>query len=657
MSSFFARAHGPIALMLLTLVACGEAPAGEAPPSGAGRALRGPGTSVLLVTFDTTRADRVGAYGDTDAETPALDGLAERGLLFERAWAAAPITLPSHATLLSGLYPHEHGARDNGLYRVLDEVVLLPEVLAARGWRTGAFLGSIVLAPRYGLDQGFEAYDVPVPGRDTGEGEEGVERPAGAVVDAALAWIDTLGADERFLLWVHLFDPHGRYEPPEPWASRHADPYDGEIAYADSQLGRLLEALAERGRDERLAVIATADHGESLGEHGEPTHGIFLYDATMRVPLIVVPPGGLREPLAQAGRRVPAPVSLIDVPATVLELLDLPADSLPAARTPSLLRSADVPDPGRSLYLESLLPFHQHRWQPLRGLVWQGWKLIDTEPPELYALGEDAGEQDDRAQAEAGRVHAARAEMASLLGRHRAVPLASSAPAEIEREQLEALGYMGGDVAGDPFDASLPLPRERAELIVRKVEAADRLREGLEALAAGAPHAQALLAEARTQLEALLAIDAADPQATQNLGALEIALGNHAAAIVPLELHALAVPRSARTRTSLAFCYEATGHPDWAVAEMQKAVTIDPTWPLPYRWLADHHVRAGEQGRALWWMQELQRNRRGRSDAARVQDEGIDRLAEALGDQGIGPVPPSGFPATDLVPEGRRRGN
>jgi arylsulfatase A-like enzyme len=468
--------------LALALAACGEQPTGSASDAvGAGRNARGPGPSLLLVTFDTTRADRIGAYGDADAETPALDALAARGLLYERAYAAAPITLPSHATLLSGLYPHEHGARDNGLYRVPDEVLLLPEALAAGGWRTGAFLGSVVLSPRYGLDQGFEVYDVPVPGRDAGDGEEGVERAAGAVVDAALAWLDTVPADQRFLLWVHLFDPHARYEPPEPYAARHADPYDGEIAYADSQLGRLLAVLAERGRDADLAVIATADHGESLGEHGEPTHGIFLYDATMRVPLIVVPPGALREPPSGAARRVTATVSLADVPATVLDLLGLPAAALPAARTPSLLRSADAtesggagtgapesgahagdpdaPGGGRAVYLESLLPFHQHRWRPLRGLAWDGSKLIDSEPPELYVTADDPGERDDRAAAQPARVAAARASMAALLARQRAADVAATAPAEYESEQHEAIGNVGAAEEGDTLYATMKLPR------------------------------------------------------------------------------------------------------------------------------------------------------------------------------------------------------
>jgi len=668
------------ALALLS-AGCGDAPDDPAAlREGPGREAFGPGPSLLLVTIDTLRADHVGAYGDADAETPALDGLARRGLLFERAWTAVPITLPSHATLLSGLYPHEHGARDNGLYCVPDAVRLLPEALSERGWRTGAFVGSVVLAARYGLDQGFDAYDVPQPGAG-GDAEGGVERRAGAVVDAALAWLDTLPADERFLLWVHLYDPHARYEPPEPWASRHAESYDGEIAYADSQLLRLLAALAERGRDDRLAVIATADHGESLGEHGEPTHGVFIHDATMRVPLIVVAPGGLvAEPAG--GRRSAAPVSLADVPATALDLLGLPRDILPAARTPSLLASAadataatdarpdappggsgaagggdpDVPGPGRALYLESLLPLHQHRWQPLRGVVWDGWKLIDTSPPELYALDDDPRETVERTEAEPARLAAAREHLAALLARHRTVALEAQAPTEAERGQLEALGYVGSAVEGDPFDAALPLPRERAGQIEVKVAAARVLREGLEAFGAGAPGAQAMLDDARARLAALLAIDPSDPTATQLLGMLEMALGRHAEAIPPLEANAIAVPRSARTRFSLAQCYAATGRADWAVAEMQKAVTLDPTWPTPYRWLAEHHVRAGEPGRALWWLEELSRRRHTGAGTARARDEGLERLADSLRAQRVTSQPPDSFPATDFLPEGRRGG-
>jgi hypothetical protein len=245
---------------------CGETATG--PTAGPGPATR-PG-SVLLITLDTTRADRLGAYGAGSAQTPSIDGLASRGLLFERAWSPAPLTLPSHASILTGLYPVEHGARDNTLYRVGDEIQLLSEALAARGWRTGAFVGSVVLARKYGLGQGFEIYrGVPGGAVEAGPAAVGArgDRPAEAVVDDALEWIGGLPRDAAWFAWVHLFDAHEPHQAPEPFASR---PEDAEIAYATARSG----ACSTTGRvrpDERLLIAPPTT--ASLGQH-EPPHSL-----------------------------------------------------------------------------------------------------------------------------------------------------------------------------------------------------------------------------------------------------------------------------------------------------------------------------------------------------------------------------------------------
>jgi len=283
-------------LLLACLAGCTQQGAG--PPS------------ILLVTLDTTRADRIGAYGRAGARTPTLDRLARQGILFERAIAPTPITLPSHASILTGVYPTAHGVRDNAVFALAPEARLVSEVLAERGWRTAAFVGSFVLHPRFGLDQGFEVYHAPQPTREPMR-DRYVERPANEVVDDALAWLSGLAAGERFFVWLHFFDPHIPYEPPPAWREPSVHPYEGEIAFCDAQLGRLLEALEEAGRARNLLVAVTADHGESLGEHGEETHGVFIYQATLHVPLILS-----GEPVARArGQRVGHAVSTVDVPA------------------------------------------------------------------------------------------------------------------------------------------------------------------------------------------------------------------------------------------------------------------------------------------------------------------------------------------------------
>ncbi|HMB55487.1 MAG TPA: sulfatase, partial [Thermoanaerobaculia bacterium] len=239
--------------------------------------------SVLLITLDTTRADRLGAYGSSSARTPTLDNLAAAGTLFENAYAVAPLTLPAHASMLTGAYPPEHGVRNNGIHALAEEWTTLPEILAADGVRTAAVVAATVLDRRYGLAQGFEHYDDELRAERTSAAA--VDRPAGAVTDAARRWLDGVGSDERFFLWVHYFDPHAPYAPPEGYRDL-GEPYDGEIAYMDAEIGRLLEHRRLAG-DERLTVIVVGDHGESLGEHGELTHGMLVYDSTLRIPWIV----------------------------------------------------------------------------------------------------------------------------------------------------------------------------------------------------------------------------------------------------------------------------------------------------------------------------------------------------------------------------------
>ncbi|NNE07207.1 MAG: sulfatase, partial [Gemmatimonadetes bacterium] len=348
----------PAALLLPGLffaLACAPAPAGN-------------GRSVLLITLDTTRADRIGVYGGESASTPSIDALARRGVLFERAYASIPVTLPSHTTILTGLYPHEHGVRDNGVYRVPDELTTLAEVLRDRDYRTGAFVSAHVLHSQYRIDQGFTVFDdemveplrvqSPVPRgaklpehtkRWIDTWSRPYQRRAETTVERALEWLGADdGTDAPFFCWVHLFDPHLSYEPPAPYDTLFGDPYDGpvdgtgesfhdlakelqgriprkhldrmislydgEISYADEWIGRLLAAVPDS-----TLVVFTADHGEALGEHGQFfEHQMTIYEETMRVPLVVAGPG-----VPGAGVRRTEPAGSVDVFPTVLGLLGL----------------------------------------------------------------------------------------------------------------------------------------------------------------------------------------------------------------------------------------------------------------------------------------------------------------------------------------------
>jgi len=442
----------------------------------------GPPANALLVTFDTTRADRIGCYGYDGAETPTLDALAAAGTLFERAWAPTPITLPSHATILTGLPPAAHGARNNGTYRLPPAATTIAEILDAEGFATGAFVSAFVLERRFGLAQGFERYgDDLTAGHVPASDLEIRSRPAERTVDEAIAWLDGVG-ERRFFLWLHLFDPHQPYRLEGDLAARFADrPYDGEIARADRELGRLLAALEARGLRDATAVVATADHGESLGEHGEDTHGLFLYDSTLRVPLIVSHPGSV-----PAGRRSTAAAGLVDLAPTLLDLLGLPPSPAMAGR--SLLADPAAPP---ALLIETVLPAESYGWSPLSGLVAGDAKYIEAPEPELYDLRRDPAEATNlwRDADEASR-RMARAHRAALA---RLEPLAASSR-ELGSEEELALRSLGYVFGGARNGAPAPDPK-------RMVGFLEKLKQTAGLVAGGR------FAEARAPAEELVGAD------------------------------------------------------------------------------------------------------------------------------------------------------
>jgi arylsulfatase A-like enzyme/Flp pilus assembly protein TadD len=413
--------------------------------------------NVVVITLDTTRWDRLGAYGDRAAETPNLDRLAAEGVLFEQAITSVPLTLPAHSTLFTSLLPPRHGVRDNGGYVLDPKHTTLATVLKQGGWNTGAFLGAFVLDSKFGLDQGFDTYhdkfDVSKY-KSVSLGD--VARIGGDVVDNALPWLDA-HADRRFFAWLHFYDAHTPYDPPEPFRSRfRQQPYAGEIAYVDSQVGRVLQWLDTRGLAERTIVIAIGDHGESLNEHREGTHGLFIYDATTRIPFIV------RAPFDRMrGRRVASTVRSEDVMPTVLDLIGQRGPGGMQGRSLVPLLTGDAVDLELDAYTESLYAFNHYGWSELKALRSGRFKYIATTRPELYDLERDPGELTN--------IYAERRQLADRM----AVELERLAveeerpetgPSTVDpetRERLAALGYIGsfnnaprkpGELLADPKD-------------------------------------------------------------------------------------------------------------------------------------------------------------------------------------------------------------
>lgn len=384
----------------------------------------------------------MGAYGYAAAETPAFDGLAARGLRFERAYSPYPLTIPSHSSIHTGLYPPEHGVRDNGDHVLEAGYETLAERLKVAGYATGAAVSAFVTSRQWGFDQGFDYYSDNVPRvsdfwHASRRGEE--------VVDDALAWYAAQDPDQPVFLWVHLYDAHLPLEPPEPFATRHAErPYDGEIAYVDAQLARLVAAFPE----EDTLFVVTADHGESNGEHGERDHGLYVYDATQRVPLVIAGPGVDARVRSEA-------VSLVDIVPTVLAALALPAD-------PALSGVALPSEAPRSIYMESWQLANRFGIAPHLGVVVGEHKLIGTPRAELYAPVSDPGEVQDLASVEAET--AARLRDALEAFGFEPPSVARDALAPETAEELAALGYVAGTRPDTPV-GELPDPKDRRDLL------------------------------------------------------------------------------------------------------------------------------------------------------------------------------------------------
>ena len=402
---------------------------------------RDPGLSVLLISIDTLRADALGAYGSTRARTPWIDRLAREGVRFDAAYAHNVVTLPSHVNMLTGRYPFEHGVRDNNGFRVPKGTKTLASLLKPSGFRSAGFVSAFVLDERFGLANGFDRWDSRVAGGEWSRGFMVPERPGPATVAEATRWL--AGGSPPSFAFVHLYEPHAPYDPPPPFAGSFASHhYDGEVAAADAALEPLLRPIVEQGRSGRTLVLLTSDHGESLGEHAELTHGVFAYEATLRVPLIVYAPALFRP------RVVAEPVRHVDLLPSVLDVLGAPLPEGLAGRSllPLLAgrKTGEIP-PG---YFEAISASINRRWAPLYGLRDGALKYIDLPLPELYDLSADPGETRNLASSRPQDLERLSARLKRLRARDRGVKPALESAETLER--LRALGYVASAQAAPP---------------------------------------------------------------------------------------------------------------------------------------------------------------------------------------------------------------
>jgi arylsulfatase A-like enzyme/Flp pilus assembly protein TadD len=533
---------------------------------GRGRSREAAGASVLLVTIDTLRADHVGAYGAKTGATPHLDALAARGTVFEEALASVPLTLPSHASLLSGREPPHHGVHLNGRSIFPADAPTLATLLKGRGYATAAFVAAYVLDRRFGLARGFDLYDDQVERRGAGGSVLESERPCLAVAAAAEQWIG--GQKEPFFAWVHFYEPHAPYDPPSPYREQQGGrPYDGEIAAADACVGRVV-AAAEARASGRLLVAATSDHGEALGDHGELTHGFFVYQPTLRVPLILAGAG------IPVSRRT-APARAVDLVPTVLARLGVSA--------PAGLDGADLFGPGRGAeaYAETRYP-ETLGWAGLRALRVGGLKYIDAPRPELYDLGADPGETRNLFPTRAADAQRLLRGLDALKATERAAVSTANDP-EIA-EKLRALGYVAAPAettSGPRLDPKDALPSWRL------------FEEAIWADARG-DHAAAV-----EGLRPLVRREPGNPAFRQALAAALRAAGRPAEAAAALGALDTIAPSDPVAWHERSIALDAAGQMEEAMRSERRAIALDPALPEPHNHLGSLLARGGRSEEAL----------------------------------------------------------
>lgn len=552
--------------------------------------------NVLLVTLDTTRADHLPCYGYAGVSTPNLDAVAGRGVVFEQAATATPLTLPSHSTIMTGMYPTFHGVRVNGNTALGDDQTTLAEVFRARGYATGAFIAAFVLDGRWGLKQGFDHYDDKFDLKkykhlDLGE----VQRPGNEIADAALTWLES-EKSKPFFAWVHFYDPHVPYAPPEPYASTYARRgpyglYDGEIAFMDEQIGRLTDWLARNGLDKSTVVVFVGDHGEALGSHGEGTHGYFIYDCTMHVPFLVATPFD-----SMRGKRVSAQVRTADVFPTILDLVGAPSPTKAQGRSLVGLmfdpaRKDDVP-----AYGEAMASNIQFGWSALHVLRTPRYKYIDAPRAELYDLVRDGGEQNNLIADSPDVARRMKAELERLMAE---TSLGASTPqaANLDKETMErlsALGYVGAPVAVKKASGPSGM----------LADPKDKLPVFMDVSRAGELILDEKYSEAVTSLESALREDPAIPQALLLISTCYVELGRPEEAKAKLDILLKEDPESVQGLISLANILLDEGKKEDVIALCKRTLSVDDKNTQAYTLIGDVYMSQENYVEALPYLEK-----------------------------------------------------
>lgn len=592
--------------------------------------------NVIFITIDTLRADHLGCYGYKQIQTPSIDALARAGVRFTQAYTPVPITLPAHTTIFTGSYPVATGMHDFSGNKLAANIPTLATVLRDHGYTTAAFIGAAVLDARFGLNQGFDTYDAPFDFSRLDESSlDLMERRGDVVMNAALKWLAGAAGSSStppgaarppFFLWVHLYDPHYPYTPPEPYASRYrAHPYDGEIAFADSQVARLVAYLKQHGLYDASLIVLSADHGEGLGEHGEKTHGFFVYNSTLHVPLILkLPPsaeGAAAGPAGPAGRVVTAEVSLADVMPTVLQTLKLPIP--PSVQGRSLLSQALGRTAGGAsvLYSETYLPLLHFGWSPLRGFQSRGEKYIDAPRPELYDTHADPRESKNLYPSRRSLGHEMHDRLYSSVRRF--TPASGNAtigregakeatdPALLER--LRSLGYVAISSGAYTEASGKPLadPKDRIQVYElvseamsdgqhgRYQQSLSKLRQAgktepasfaIRYLAALDEYHLKDFARAASSFKSALELDPKSSLALYYLGLTQLEGGDQDGAMASFE-HSLEIdPTNFVAAFDLGAAYLKRNRIDDAVREFERAVRINPSYARAYEALGEVYL-------------------------------------------------------------------
>jgi arylsulfatase A-like enzyme/Flp pilus assembly protein TadD len=548
--------------------------------------------NVLLVTMDTTRADHLPLYGYSAVETPNLNELGSKGVVFEQCATASPLTLPAHCSILTGFYPPYHGVRVNGNNALRDDLTTLAEVFSSAGYGTAAFIGAFVLDGRWGLKQGFNYYDDQFDLKKYKQLDLGlVQRPGDEVVDSALDWLEE-NQGQPFFAWVHLYDPHLPYQPPEPYLSRYnySPPislYDGEIAFMDEQIGRLYKWLKANRLEEKTIIVLVSDHGEGLGDHGELAHGYFIYDYAVHVPLIISTPDKKLQ-----RRRVTLEVSTVDIFPTVVELAGLEARTSQGRSLVQMMagrKEKEIP-----AYCESMSPSLHYGWSPLLGLRTSQFKFIDAPRPELYDLKNDPEENTDVQNKfpQVGLNY--KKDLDSLLEKiSQGAPEPQAADLDAETVQrLAALGYIGASVKLKTRPAKeLADPKDKLEVYELIQQSGDLIN-------------QDKYQEAAAYLERALSLDPEIPQARLLLSTCYAELGRRDEAKRLLDTILKEDPDSIQALIGLANLLLEEGRDEEVISLSKKALSIDDRNTQAYTLIGEVYLRKEEPDKALPYLEK-----------------------------------------------------